>query len=83
MNLFRIETPKFDKGYHKCMERNGEITSVVNYININEISSIREYIGELLHKGWNCSKIKMKNGNEFIDYREVETILGDIKNHNN
>lgn len=79
--LFEISTPSFDEGYHKSMERNGVIKSIIRHININEISSIQHYIGELLHDGWNCSRIKMKNGDTFIDYRLPNDLINAIENY--
>lgn len=78
MELFKITTPSFDEGYQQCMENNGIIKSISRYINVNEISSIDRYIGQYCHKGWDCSKIKMKNGDKFIDRRSPDELLEDI-----
>jgi len=80
MKLFKIETPSYDEGYFRCMERNGNIISNINYIDIDKIVSIRKYVGDLLHKGWVCSKIQMQSGTTFIDKRDVEVLLNDISN---
>jgi hypothetical protein len=79
MKLFKTETPKFDEGYHRNMEKNGVIKTFINHINPLEISSINEYKGKLLHSGWDCSQIVMKNGNRFIDYRKVAQLLKELK----
>ena len=78
MTLFEITTPSFDEGYFRSMERNGKIKSISRHINVNEISSITRYVGENLHNGWNCSKIKMNNGDEFIDKRLPNELISDI-----
>lgn len=80
MKLFKIESPSYDEGYFKCMERNGKIKSNIHYIDVGKIISVKKYAGDLLHKGWICSKIEMQNGTTFIDKREVEIILNDISN---
>ena len=79
MRLLEISTPSFDEGYHKCMERNGVIKSISRHINVDEISSIHRYIGQLLHQGWDCSKITMKNGDKFIDYRLPNELINAIE----
>lgn len=79
MRFLEISTPSFDEGYHKNMKRNGVTKSIIRHINVHEISSIQHYIGELLHQGWNGSKIKMKNGDAFIDYRLPNELINDIE----
>ena len=73
--FLEIETPSYDEGYFKCMERNGIIKSNKHHINVAEISSITRYVGKMLHEGWDCSKIKMKNGDTFIDKRTPSELL--------
>ena len=78
MKLFKITTPSFDEGYQRCLEKNGIIKSISRHINVNEISSIHRYIGEYCHQGWDCSQIKMKNGDKFIDQRSPDELIKDI-----
>lgn len=73
--IIKIESPSYDVGYHKNMERTGVIKTSIHFINTNEISSISHYVGKLLHDGWDCSKIKMNNGDSFIDARQPNEII--------
>jgi hypothetical protein len=76
--IIKIESPKYDVGYHTDMVRNGVIKTSVHYINTSEISSISHYIGKNLHKGWDCSKVKMNNGDSFIDARHPNELFKSI-----
>ena len=58
--LFKLNGFPYDKGYHKDMNKTGEIIRPINYINIDDISSIEPFVGELLMEGNNGSKIIMK-----------------------
>lgn len=82
MKLFKVESPLYDEGYFYNMTRTGTMKSNIHYININEISCVYKYVGDLLHEGWICSLVIMKNNDKFIDKRDIETILEDISKFN-
>lgn len=78
--FFKLETPSFDEGYFKDMRESGKITSVYAIVNVSEISSIERYKGTLLHEGWDCSKVIMNTGKEYIDKRQPDELSTEIKN---
>jgi hypothetical protein len=78
-NFFKLETPSFDEGYFNNMVKTGKITSVSAIVNVSEISSIERYKGTLLHEGWDCSKVIMNTGKEYIDKRSQDDLLAEIK----
>lgn len=74
-NFIQLETPSFDEGYFRCMERNGIVKSTKVIVNVAHISSIERYVGTCLHKGWDCAKVVMHNGTQHIDKRSPEALL--------
>jgi len=49
--LFKITSPSPEIG--ECTEK---------YINADCIIEIKHYKGDCLHKGWNCSKLSVRDG---------------------
>ncbi len=54
------------------MVKTGEIKQRISYINIDNISSVEKYVGELLNEGKEGTKIVMNNGSKFTDYRQLK-----------
>lgn len=81
MGLFKIIDFPYDKGYHYNMERTGEIIKPIAYINLDDISSIEEFVGELLLEGKVGSKIYMKSHRTYVDTRLIETLNEDMEQH--
>ena len=69
--LFKLNGFPYDKGYHYNMNKTGEIIRPINYINIDDISSVEPFVGELLMEGKNGSKIIMKTNKTYLDVRDI------------
>jgi hypothetical protein len=72
--LFKLNGFAYDKGYHEDMTKTGEIIRPINYINIDDISSIEPYVGALLMEGNNGSKIIMKTNKTYLDVRDADVL---------
>lgn len=72
--LFKLNGFPYDKGYHHNMVKTGEIITPINYINIDDISSVEPFVGDLLLKGNKGSKVIMKTNKTYIDVRDIEML---------
>lgn len=75
MKLIKISGHPYDVGFHHNMVKTGVIKTNVHHVNIEEISSITKWKGELLNEGKTGTEIRMNNGDAFIDARDVDEFL--------
>jgi hypothetical protein len=82
-NFIELETPSFGAGFTRShAEKNGIFDPTKTIVNIDHVSSIERYIGDMIHEGWDCSKVTMNNGTKFIDKRSPEELLMAISSFN-
>ena len=74
MGLFKLNGFPYDKGYHYDMNKTGEIITPIAYINLDDISSIEPFVGDLLLKGKVGTKIIMKTNKTYLDVRDADVL---------
>lgn len=75
-NFIELQTPPFGAGFPKSYaEKNGIFESQKAVVNVDHISSIHRYIGDMVHEGWDCSQVIMKSGYKFVDRRSPQELL--------
>jgi hypothetical protein len=72
--LFKINGFPYDKGYHYNMNKTGEIIKPIAHINLDDISSIKPFVGTLLLEGKVGSKVIMKTKETYLDVRDIEVL---------
>ena len=74
MRLIEI-TFTYDEGWQQKCERNGVMKTSRKTINVDEIVSVSEWEGQLLHQGRVGTKVLTSDGKSHVDDRTYDQFL--------